>query len=346
VSVVYKIEADGLIYDVVDDLTIVYQAVFTGALIDEVTNAPIVSTPVLTTDLPKLSLRTASGALIAGAAYVEQVFPKLATTAYQFHVDISAEGYRDTTLTVNVPVGSSFPVITAPVVMRRAPVRLQGRVVKDSDRSAIALTPVSCKSGKTPILRDVVRSPHLGGTVVQSLSFANNGPARTLTVLALSGASRVVLDNNGGLGAGNLLALGTSGGQQIYRVSSVGPDPGLVVLDAPLTSTFPVGAAAQRVDASAASGNSTLARSSDPGDGVLVLMTALSDVAVEIVDGATTEYHWVNAVTDGTGYYHADGIVGVSSLELFCQSGALTADIPWMPQYDDRVNVVDFRLRP
>jgi hypothetical protein len=347
VSVVYQIESDGFLYEVVDDLAILYQAVFTGALLDETNGEPIVSLPVLSTDLEKLSLRSATGALIAGAAYVEQVFPKLATTSYLFHVDISAEGYQHTTLTVNVPAGTTFPITTAPVIMRRIPVRLQGKVVKDSDRSPLPLATVSSKSGKTPLLRDNVRSSHAAGTTVRSFSFTNLGAARKLSATALPGSTGVVLDNNAGLGANDFLQIGSDGSAQIYQVSGTGPAAGLVVLQSPLTATFPDGTAVQQLNPVGPSGNSTLARSSDPGDGLLVLATALSDSGIEIVDGAATEYHWLNAVSGTDGYYQADGIVAVAALELLCKSGVLTpGDQPWMPQYGDRVNVVDFRLRP
>jgi len=126
----YQIEADGLLYRVVDDVAIAYQAIFTSALVDETTGGPIVSVPLLSADLPKLSLRVADGGLIAGAAYVEQVFPNLSTAPYTFHVAITAAEYDDATLTVNVPIAATFPVQETPVVMRRKPVRLQGRVVK------------------------------------------------------------------------------------------------------------------------------------------------------------------------------------------------------------------------
>src|SRR5262249_43059711 len=120
----YVIEGDGLLYRVVDDLTISYQAIFTASLVDETTGGPIISEPVLGTDLPGLSLRVAQDGLTGGAAYVGQVFPKLATTAYNFVVQISAEGYRDATLTVSVPITAAFPLATGPVIMRRLPVRL------------------------------------------------------------------------------------------------------------------------------------------------------------------------------------------------------------------------------
>jgi hypothetical protein len=343
----YPIEADGLLYQVVDDVAIAYQAIFTSALVDETTGGPIVSVPLLNADLPKLSLRAADGGLIAGAAYVEQVFPKLSTAPYTFHVAITAAEYGDATLTVNVPIASTFPVQEPPVIMRRKPVRVQGRVVKASDRAPLSGAVVSSKNGKTPLLRDPVRFPHAAGITVSSLSFAATGPARKVTAEALSTSSRLLLDSTAGLAPGNHLQIGDAAAAEIYEVSVVGPDPGLVVLTSALTTTFAVGAPVQQLTPSATSAATTLARSSDAGDGVLTLVAALSDKGIVISDGPATEYHWLSAISAATGYYRADGIAGVKSLELLCSAaGFTTGDQPWFPQYSDSVNVVDFRLRP
>jgi hypothetical protein len=219
--------------------------------------------------------------------------------------------------------------------------------VKDSDRSALPGAVIASKNGARPLLRDTVRSAHNAGVVVQGVSFANAGPARKVAEATSSSATRLLLDNSGGLAAGNLLQVGVAGGAGIYQVSSVGPDPGLVALTIAPTSTFAVGTPVQAVTASAPSGATTLARASDVGDGVLVLTAALSDKGISIQDGPSTEYHWLNAISDSDGYYRANGIAGVKSLELLCSSAGLTTyDQPWSPQYSDTVNVVDFRLRP
>ena len=157
----------------------------------------------------------------------------------------------------------------------------------------------------------------------------------------------MVLDNNGGLAFGDHLQLGDDPAAEIYEVTSVGPDPGLVVLQSPLAASFAMNAPARKVTVSGASGTTTLNRSADAGDGVLVVNTALTDKGIEIVDGALTEYHWLNAISDAAGYYHARGVAGVKSLELLCNAtGFSTFDQPWFPEYSNLVNVVDFRLTP
>jgi hypothetical protein len=343
----YQIDAGDVVYTVTDDFASSYVAIFTSALVDETTGNPIATVPVLTADLAGVTMRLADGALIAGAAYVERVFPDLATNAYTIHVAIIAPGYRDATLTVNVPIAATFPIVVAPLAMRRVPTRLQGRVVKASDRSVIAGATVVAKNNKILLLRTPVRSAHGTGVTVNSLAFTNSGPARKVAADVRPGGDRVILDNNGGLAANDLLQIGSLPSAEIYEIKVVGPDPGLVVLTSPLAASAPLNTAAQKVTASGASGTTTLARSSDAGDGVLLINAALTDKAVQIVDGALTEYHWLNALSDASGYYRANGIGGVKTLELLCSAaGFTTADQPWSPEYSDPVNVIDFRLTP
>ena len=70
----HAIQANDSMYTVTDDFTSYYQVVFIAALIDETTGAAIATTPVLTSDLPGLAVRATAGALVAGSAYVAQVF--------------------------------------------------------------------------------------------------------------------------------------------------------------------------------------------------------------------------------------------------------------------------------
>jgi hypothetical protein len=343
----YQIEAGNTVYTVVDDLSSAYSVIFACALVDETTGNPITSVPVLTVDLPGVRVRLSNGALISGAAYVENVFPDLATQAYTIHIAILTPGYRDASLTVNVPIAAAFPVAVAPLILRRIPTRLQGRVVKASDRSPIAAAAVGAKDNKMLLLRTPVRSAHGSGVVVNSLSFANTGPARKLIADVRPGEDRIVLDNDAGLGPGDHLQIGSLPNAEIYEISAVGPDPGLVVLKNKLAASFAATTAAQTATASAASGTAILARSSDAGDGVLLVNTPLNDMAVEIVDGAFTEYCFLSSISDDAGYYRANGIAGVRRLDLRCSAaGFNTADQPWFPQYSTPVNIVDFRLTP
>ncbi len=343
----YDIQANSLLYTVVDDLTVSYQAVFLLPLVDEVTGAPLNGVAAVSADVAGVAVQVTSGSLVSGAAYVDRVFPELATKAYTVQLQIHAAGYQSVQFVVNIPIAANLPLMLPVLPLRRDPVRLQGRVVKAADRTPVANGLVSSKENKKLLLRTAALFPHAAGVTVNSLSFTSAGPARKLAADVGAGNDRVVLDNNGGLGAGNHLQFGSDVVGAVYEVVSTGPDPGVVVLKQKLVFGFAANTPVQGLAPSAASGTTTLARSVDAGDGVLVLDTGLADKAVEISDGASTEFHWLNALSDAAGYYRVNGIVGVKAFELLCSAtGFSTADQPWFPEYSDPINVVDFRLTP
>jgi hypothetical protein len=343
----YSIEANTSLYVVVDDCVDLYQAIFTGSLVDETSGLPIVSMPAMSIDVPGISLRSTEDALIAGAAVVANVFPDAATKAYNFKLAVSAPGYRSATVPVAIPAGSTFPIFVPPVVMRRVPLRLQGRVVKASDRSAITTAVVSSKDAKHLLLRDALRLGHAAGTSVNSVSLSNAGAPRSLAEAVLAGSNTLALSTNAGLAAGDLLQLGSAVSAGIYPVASVGPGPALVTLSQKLGTSAVTSTVVQGLTASAPAGTSTLARSADAGDGVVSLATALSGQALQIFDGASTEYHRLNALSDANGYYRVNGITGLQTLELLCSAPAFTTlDQPWTPDYSQPVTILDLLLRP
>ena len=90
-----------------------------------------------------------------------------------------------------------------------------------------------------------------------------------------------------------------------------------------------------------------LTRSAEAGDGLVVVNPALTADALQIVDAAKTEYHWLNAISNSAGYYHLNGMAGVVSLDLQASASGLTqANRTWFLVFQDPVNVVDFRLKP
>lgn len=343
----YDIQADSLLYTVVDDLTASYQAVFLLPLVDEVTGTPLNGVAAVSGDVPGVAVEVTNGALVSGAAYVDRVFPDLATKAYTIQVQINVAGYQSVNFVVNIPIAATLPLMLPALPLRRNPVRLQGRVVKAADRTPVAGGLISSKDNKKLLLRTTARFSHAAGVTVNSVSFTATGPARKLAADVAAGSDRVVLDNNAGLGAAAHLQFGNDVVGAVYEVASTGPDPGVVVLKQELAFGFAAKTPVQELTASAASGTTTLARSVDVGDGVLVLNAALTDKAVEISDAASTEFHWLNALSDTAGYYRVNGIAGVKTLELLCSAtGFSTADQPWSPEYSDSINVVDFRLTP
>jgi len=343
----YQTQANGLLYTVVDDIQKVYRAVITGSLVDEATGIPAQAEAVIEADLPGLSVHFAEGGLFAVTGYVEQVFPNLGTAPYSVQLSVAAPGYRPVTFTVPLPAGSTLPIAWPAIKLRPLPLRLQGRVVKESDRSALAGATVS--SGNSAVL--MVRSPlyfdHAAGVTINAFTFPAVGPQRGLAVSANGGSGSVLLDSVAGLLTGQLLQIGAGPLAELAVIQGFGPGAAQVNLQSPLNSTFAALSPVQPVTATGPGASTTLARSSNQGDGLVILSAALVATGVQVSDGTATEYHLLNPVTDPLGYYHLNGVSGVVSLSVqAAASGFSTAAKTWFLSYNVPVNVIDFRLKP
>ena len=343
----YAVQAQGLTYTVVNDVQITYQAVITGSLTDEASGTPLLVEALITPDLPGLGVNLTDGALFAVTAYVKRVFPQLATTAYTVHLGIAASGYRPTSVTVPIPAGSTLPIALPAISMRPLPVRLQGRVVKASDRSAIAGATISSAANAVLLARSPLYFDHASGVAVNAVTFTPTGPARSLATTVTGGSSSLALNNTAGLLASQILRIGSGPLTEMAVIQSLGPNPAQVNLLTPVNSSYPAAAPVQQVNAAGPIGSAALARSSNTGDGLMILAAPLVATGIQIADGAQTEYHLLNAISDGSGYYHANGMAGVVWLNLQAAAGGFTnADATWLLDYNNPVNVVDFRLTP
>ena len=225
--------------------------------------------------------------------------------------------------------------------------RLQGRVVKASDRTAITTAVIASKNSSHLLRRNTLRSQHAVGIAVNALSLTSFGATRSLTAEVSRGANVLMLGSTAGIAVGDILQIGDQINAAVYQAAAVGPDPGLVTLAQPVTTSAPVATTVQTFTASAPTATTTLARSSDSGDGTLTLVAALTGPAIEITDGVRTEYHWVNALSNTNGYYFANRITGPKTFDLLCSAPTFTTfDQPWTPDYSQPVTVLDFRLRP
>jgi hypothetical protein len=343
----YPIQAGGIVYTVVDDLLSSYVALITGALVDEVSGTPLQVSAVITPDLPGLIVNFGGGALFAVAGYVDQAFPKLATTPYTVTLEIVAAGYRPASVTANVPIGATFPVELPPIKLRPLPVRLQGRVVKQSDRSGIAGATVASGAATVLLMRSPVYFDHVAGVTINAFSFTPVGPARSLAAAVKGGSATLFLNSSAGLGATQTLQIGSDPLAELAVIQTLGPGTGQVNLQTSLNSSFPNNVPVQQVTPAALGPSATLARSSNAGDGLVILSAGLAASAIQVSDGASTEYHLLNAITDSSGYYHFNGLAGVQSLNLQASAGGFTTgSATWFLVYNDPVNVVDFRLKP
>jgi len=298
--------------------------------------------PLITADVPGLNVNATLDALFAVSAYPDLAFPKLATTSYTVNLSITAPGYRAATVKVTIPVGAIFPVVQPPIKMRPVPVRVQGRVVKESDRMPLAAALIASGDAKVLLLRSPLRFDHASGTTINSLS--GIAPVRSLTADVPPGSNSIFLNDITGLAATQLLQIGADGAAEIAVIALMGPGPKEITLQAGLRSGFSSGTLVQRLTPGA---GVNLTRSSNAGEGVLLASAAAAGSAVQIVDGAQTESCVLNGISDAAGYYHLNGMTGVVSLKLQCSAaGFTTANKIWSLFYNDPVNVVDFRLKP
>jgi hypothetical protein len=341
----YQTQAQGLVYTVTDDLQSTYAALVTSSLVDEVAGTPLQIEAVVTPDLPGVGVNMTDNALFALTGYAELVFPKLSTTAYVIHLQIVAPNYRPATVTVAVPAGSALPIVFRAINMRPLPVRLQGRVVRASDRSAIPGATMTSTDNSILLLRSPLYFDHLSGVTVNAFTFSPTGVACNLIAPVNAGSSTVFLNNNAGL-AGQTLQIGSDPEAEVISVQTVGPAAGQVNLQNQLNSGFPANTPARPVNPSPVGTSAALARNSNAGDGLLVLAGPLAASGIQISDGARTESHLLNAITDSSGYYHLNGLTGVVSLDLSASAGGFTTSSTTMfLAYNDPVNVVDFRLK-
>jgi hypothetical protein len=339
----YQVEAQDLLYTVVDDVQITYLALLTSGLVDEVFGTPLQVTAVITPALANAGVNYADGALFALTGYAEVVFPKLLTTAYTIKFTVTAPGYRAASITVPVPAGTTLPIPYPSIAMRPSPVRLQGRVVKVGNRNPIAGAQITSSDNTELLLRSPLYYDHPAAVPVNAFTFSPAGGGLKLAAPILGGSNTIFLNTNAGL-TNKTLQIGTDPLAEIAIVQSLGPAAGQANLSCKLNSTFTINDPVQLVNPAAAGPSATLKRSGDSGDGILVLNSALVATGIQIQDGAQSEFHWLNALSDVDGYYHLNALAGVDSLHLSASSGALSAATTWFLNYNDPVNLVDFRL--
>src|ERR1700735_3491028 len=98
----HQIQADGKVYTVVDDFTSVYRAVITGSVVDEILGGPLQEELSVASDRADLTAKVVPNGFFALTGYGE-------TAAYTVHITLSAPGFHDHIITVNIAVNTSLP---------------------------------------------------------------------------------------------------------------------------------------------------------------------------------------------------------------------------------------------
>jgi hypothetical protein len=138
---VYQVQANGLLYTVVDDCTTTYWALITGQVSDELLGQ--FKAPGFTVELSRgdVGTRVTDEGLYAITGYPEQAFPQLSTTSYTVNFVLSAPGFLDHPLSVTIPVSASFPVPAPAAAMRRCIRRRYAHLCTLRTRTAPAYSP-------------------------------------------------------------------------------------------------------------------------------------------------------------------------------------------------------------
>jgi hypothetical protein len=351
----HQIKANGLLYTVVDDCTISYLAVVTGRVTDEIFGD--FREPGLTVSVssPDLTPKTSSDGLYAIAGYPAQALPDLGTTSYSLTLTVGAPGFRTVTLLMMIPMNAAFPVPAPPAALRRLPVRIQGRVVKD----AIPHGPVggvliqSQPNPSTPTtfvtaLRSQLYFSHASGAGVQAVSLTTAGSA-VLGTAAAAGSKVLNLSTRSGLTPGVLVQLSTPAAELVENglVDRLGPgapaSPGQVFLTNALNRTYANAGAVSFFSASPVGPTANLLTDADAGDGVLVATQIFTGTTLVVDAGAlNVEYHEIGALTGSDGFYGFDGMGRVQDIVL--KAGASPKAVDWFIEYAQPINVVDFRI--
>jgi hypothetical protein len=339
----HQITANGILYTVIDDVFFDYAVIVSGAVRDATSGSLLGTVPAVSVDLAGITGRFTAG-YYAGAATIPLVFPKLATQAYSFNIAFRATGYRNKFLAVAVPMNAVFPLSPGDANLVPLPVRLQGRVVRNTvARPPVPGALIASTDLKHPLLRTGLESAHAAGETVQQLVLTPAGPVRHLTLPAVAGDSVIQLDNMAGLVPGSVLKIGPDERDDYAIVSAVGA---MVVLRLPLVRSGAAGAVVQEQTPGAPAVTTTLAASTEAGDGALSLAGNLATAdPVSVGAGPALEYRTLGALTDADGYYGLDGLTGFQTVAIAASKALFpTQNVNWMPVYGLDPNVLNFRL--
>lgn len=349
----YQIIVGQATYTVVDDLTDTFQVLLSGQVLSAEWNEPLPGFQI-NVDRPDIFVKTMAGGFFALAGHVNQLFPQLDSTAYAFDVSASAANTVGQTVTIAVPMGSTFPLAEQNFSLNYVPLRVQGRVTLAATGAPVANAAVTIDLPNALTLRSVSQFEHAAGTPVRSGSLSPSGAGRAVAQTAPLAALTLQLDNTAGLAPGFILRLGAPAAFLFVVIDSVGPEPGVVNLRTPVTRTVTAGEPAQRVTFTPDGNSQPLAEAIPAGLGLLPLGGSLAAGAVQIDDAspARVEYHAVGALADSQGYYRLDGIGRRRSISL----RALNPPPPatpthqavqgWLVNPRQPVNIVDLPLTP
>jgi hypothetical protein len=332
------IVTDAGTFHVALDLRIDRVAVFTARVVDEVSNTEPRTTVEAFTNREMAIARAGEGGMLSVSGRIEHLFPDLATTAYSLDLTIEADGYRTVKRTLAIPIASPFPIDLGTIPLRPYPVRMEGRVTRESNRAPITTATIKVITPKLLLLRVPAYADHPAGAAVTEQTLTP-GAARTLDADAPAGTLTLVLDNVAGLAGNDVLLFGDA---EYGIIDTVDTPAKSVTLKHALRRSYAKNATVKPV-AVAAGAATTLARDVNAGDGILQLTAPLAGDAVSI---GGTEFHDLGVLSDAGGFYAANGVGGVRELLFRAKAGGfLDLDVPHTIAYAQPINPLSFKLR-
>ena len=320
---------------------IIRTAVFIARVVDEVSGAEPRTAIDVRTNREVAFARAGTGGMISVSGRVEHLFPDLATTNYQLDLTITARGYRTHTRTETILAGSLFPIDLGTIALRPFPVRVEGRVTKEADRTPISGAEIGVITPKVLLLSEPAYYDHPIGTAV-TVQTLTTGVAHTLVSDAPAGTLTFALSGVGTLGPGDLLLFG---GREYGVIASVDATPKTVTLEHALRRSYADGDTVHEVNIAGGAATTT-SRDVNAGDGILLLNASLTGTGVSI-GGAPIEYHALGVVSDAEGFYAANGVGGLREPTFRASAGGFAdLDVPLVIDYANPVNPSSFRLRP
>lgn len=347
-------------YTVVDDRTLVLGAAVTGRLVDETTGEGVRAPGVLRVHHPAMRGRVVDGGRFAIACLPAVDLPDLDSTAHDIVASVSVPAFVEHEATFALPAGTTLPLDAGDVVLRRRPVRLQGRATHAITGAPVAGALVFAANPAAAQPAVAVRWPlrfdHDAGVAVRRRSLLETATVTALASAARGGDRTLALASRAGLAAGAVVRLGTGDEVEIAVLAGVSAEPadpalpGTVTLTAPLHRGFAAMAPARVLDPDVVPQTRTLTSAAHAGDGLLLLDGGIAPDTVhtlEILDPGRVEYLLLGTVTDGDGFYALDGLGRVAEVRLVARAAGLAdAARTVAVDYGTPAGVVNFSLEP
>jgi hypothetical protein len=304
---------DERVYNVVLDGAIRRRALIIARVVDAVVTsagAPVPPRNPLSAHVDRrgATVRIGSGGTLAVSGRTEQLLPDpSSTTPITFTISIRAHGYRTHVEAVIIAPTATLPIDLGTIALQPLPVRLEGRVTHERDRTAIAgASIVARKSDKIVLLRTPLQRDYLRGTTVTPRTLTPSGTPTTLAAPAARGSGMVTLDDASSFAPGNVVRFAA----REYGVIATIAVNDVTLID-PLQHSHAAGTSVSHITASAGTAMTTR-RDVIAGDALLPVDTATDATAIEIGG----EYHDTGLLSDSDGYFAVDGIGGERAITL------------------------------